>query len=145
MVTTTATLLREHGLRVTAARVAALDTLDSPGHLSTEDVASAVRERIGSVSVQAVYHLLDALTAAGLVHRVDLAGFPARYERRTASHHHLACRRCGHLEDVDCSAEDGPCVHLADRQGFAVERAEVTFWGLCPRCRTTAAPEPGHD
>ncbi|WP_372594922.1 Fur family transcriptional regulator, partial [Actinotalea sp.] len=130
--TTASTLLREQGLRVTAARVAALDVLDTAAHLSTDEIATAVRERIGSVSVQATYHLLDALTAAGLVHRVDLAGFPARYERRATAHHHLACRGCGHLVDVDCSAEDGPCVHLADRQGFAVERAEVIFWGLCP-------------
>ncbi len=137
--TTATDRLRASGLRVTAARVAALDALDSPGHLSTDEVAAQVRARIGSVSVQAAYHLLDALTAAGLVHRVDLAGFPARYERRTTTHHHLACRSCGRLEDVDCSAEDGPCVHLTDRQGFAVERAEVVFWGLCPDCRTDAA------
>lgn len=143
---TSAELLREQHLRVTAARVAALDLLKERNHLTAEDVAVGVRERIGSLSVQASYHLLDVLVSAGLLRRVDLAGSAVRYERSEDDHHHhLVCRSCGAVTNIACRAEGGPCVALGDRQGYEVTEVEVTFWGVCPQCRasgTTPTPHP---
>jgi Fe2+ or Zn2+ uptake regulation protein len=128
--------LRGAGLRVTAARVAILETVRAGNHLGAEAIAVGVRERVGHVSTQAVYEALNALTNAGLVRRIEPAGSPARYEGRIGdNHHHLVCRRCGSVTDVDCVVGHAPCLEPADDAGFAVDEADVTFWGICPDCR----------
>jgi Fur family ferric uptake transcriptional regulator len=135
-------LLRERRLRVTAARVAALDLLTDGSHLTADDVAVAVRDRIGTLSLQASYHLLDALVSAGLVRRVEIGGGPARYERAVGErHHHLVCRSCGSVTNVDCRADGGPCIALDDRHGHEITDVDVVFWGVCPQCRA-ATTEP---
>ncbi|MFE9773284.1 Fur family transcriptional regulator [Streptomyces sp. NPDC005931] len=134
---TTAEALRGAGLRATAARVALLETVRQGGHLGVEDIASAVRERIGHVSLQAVYEALHALTGAGLVRRIEPAGSPARFEGRVGdNHHHLVCRSCGVVVDVDCATGDAPCLTASDGRGFSIDEAEVIYWGLCPGCST---------
>lgn len=133
-------LLREHHLRVTAPRVAVLEVLDEHSHLTTEEVAVAVRARIGTVSIQASYHVLDTLVTAGLLRRIQPAGSPARYERRVGdNHHHLICRSCGTVVDVDCHRQDGRCIEPPDPHGFELDEAEVVFWGRCPDCRPAGA------
>jgi len=129
--------LRGAGLRVTAARVALLETVRAGDHLDVEAITSGVRERVGHVSVQAVYEALHALTAAGLVRRIEPAGSPARYERRVGdNHHHVVCRSCGAVADVDCATGDAPCLTASEDHGFVIDEAEVTYWGLCPDCST---------
>jgi Fe2+ or Zn2+ uptake regulation protein len=131
--------LRAHDLRVTAARVAVLDVLEGHSHLTTEEVAQQVRARIGTVSTQATYHVLDTLTSVGLVRRIDPAGSPARYERRVGdNHHHLICRSCGKVADVDCHSEPGPCIEPPSGHGYEVHEAEVVFWGNCRSCQKQA-------
>ena len=128
--------LRSVGLRVTATRLAVLEAVAGRPHTDAEHVVADVRAAIGTASVQAVYDILAALTAAGLVRRIEPAGHPARYERRVGdNHHHLVCRGCGALEDVDCATGASPCLTPASDHGFAVDEAEVTYWGLCPRCQ----------
>ncbi|MFI1422161.1 Fur family transcriptional regulator [Streptomyces sp. NPDC020731] len=135
---TTAEELRGAGLRATAARVALLDTVREGGHLGVEAIASEVRRRIGQVSLQAVYEALNALAGAGLVRRVEPAGSPARYEGRVGdNHHHVVCRSCGVVADVDCAVGDAPCLTASDGHGFAIDEAEIVFWGLCPGCSTS--------
>ncbi|MGW4027219.1 Fur family transcriptional regulator [Streptomyces sp. NPDC005009] len=135
---TTAEELRGAGLRATAARVALLDTVREGGHLGVEALACEVRRRIGQVSLQAVYEALNALTGAGLVRRIEPAGSPARYEGRVGdNHHHVVCRSCGVVADVDCAAGDAPCLAPPDGHGFTIDEAEVVFWGLCPGCSTS--------
>ncbi len=135
---TTAEELRGAGLRATAARVALLETVRQGGHLGVEAIASEVRRRTGHVSLQAVYEALNALTEAGLVRRIAPAGGPARYEGRVGdNHHHLVCRSCGVVADVDCAVGDAPCLAASDGHGFAIDEAEVVFWGLCPGCSTS--------
>ncbi|GAA3506396.1 Fur family transcriptional regulator [Streptomyces prasinosporus] len=130
--------LRGAGLRATAARVALLDTVRRGDHLDVEAIARGVRERIGHVSLQAVYEALNALTGAGLVRRIEPAGSPARYEGRVGdNHHHLVCRSCGLVADVDCALGDAPCLTASDGHGFVIDEAEVIYWGLCPDCSTT--------
>ncbi|MFF5160160.1 Fur family transcriptional regulator [Streptomyces sp. NPDC000348] len=132
---TTAEELRGAGLRATAARVALLDTVRQGGHLGVEAIASEVRRRTGHVSLQAVYEALHALTGAGLVRRIEPAGSPARYEGRVGdNHHHVVCRSCGVVADVDCTVGDAPCLTASGGHGFAIDEAEVVFWGLCPDC-----------
>ena len=127
--------LRGAGLRATAARVALLDTVRQGGHLGVEALASEVRRRIGHVSLQAVYDALNALTAAGLVRRIEPAGSPARYEGRVGdNHHHVVCRSCGAVADVDCAVGDAPCLTASESHGFTIDEAEVVNWGLCPAC-----------
>jgi Fe2+ or Zn2+ uptake regulation protein len=129
--------LRRAGLRVTAARVALLETVRSGDHLGVDGITSGVRDRVGHVSVQAVYEALHALTAAGLVRRVDLAGGPARYEGRVGdNHHHIVCRSCGVVADIDCAVGEAPCLTASDDRGFSIDEAEVVYWGLCPGCST---------
>ena len=128
--------LRGAGLRVTAARVALLDTVRQGDHLDAEAIATGVRERVGHISLQAVYEALHALTAAGLLRRIEPAGSPARFEGRVGdNHHHLVCRNCGAVKDVDCTVGQAPCLTPADDAGYQVDEADVTFWGLCPDCR----------
>ena len=128
--------LRAVGLRVTAPRVAVLEALVAEPHSTADDVAGRVRETLGSVSTQAVYDVLRACVTAGLVRRIEPAGSSARYETRTGdNHHHLVCRICGLVADVDCAVGDTPCLEPAELAGFAVDEAEVVFWGLCPDCQ----------
>jgi Fe2+ or Zn2+ uptake regulation protein len=136
---TTAEELRGAGLRVTAARVALLETVRHGDHLDVEAVASGVRDRVGHISLQAVYDALHALTSAGLVRRIEPAGSPARFEGRVGdNHHHVMCRSCGVVADVDCAVGEAPCLTASDDHGFSIDEAEVIYWGLCPTC--TDAP-----
>ncbi|KUN41581.1 Fur family transcriptional regulator [Streptomyces longwoodensis] len=133
----TADELRGAGLRVTAARVALLETVRKGDHLGAEAIATGVRERVGHISVQAVYEALHALTAAGLIRRIEPAGSPARFEGRVGdNHHHVLCRTCGAVADVDCAVGDAPCLTASDDHGFSIDEAEVIYWGLCPDCST---------
>jgi Fe2+ or Zn2+ uptake regulation protein len=136
-----AAALRAHGLRVTRQRVAAIAALASSPHSDAEAVVGAVRAEVGTVSTQAVYDVLNALTDRGLVRRIRPVGSSARYELRVGdNHHHLVCRGCGAIVDVDCATETAPCLDVSelDRHapGFVVDEAEVTFWGLCDPCST---------
>jgi Fur family transcriptional regulator, stress-responsive regulator len=144
--------LRGAGPRVTAARVAILETVNSGDHLDVDSITSGVRQRVGHVSIQAVYEALHALAAAGLVRRIEPAGSPARYEGRVGdNHHHLVCRICGAVADVDCVVGHAPCLAPADEVGYLVDEADVTFWGLCPACRaadtdaSSQRPRPRED
>ncbi|MFI6275393.1 Fur family transcriptional regulator [Streptomyces sp. NPDC050988] len=137
---TTAEELRGVGLRVTAARVALLETVRSGDHLGVEAIASGVRDRVGHISLQAVYEALHALTAAGLIRRLEPPGSPARFEGRVGdNHHHLVCRSCGVVADVDCAVGHAPCLTASDDRGFAIDEAEVIYWGLCPACSTSSS------
>jgi Fe2+ or Zn2+ uptake regulation protein len=128
--------LRAAGLRVTMPRQAVLTWLAEHPHATAEAIGAGVRERAGAVSLQAVYDVLAACTAAGLVRRIEPAGHSARFERRVAdNHHHLVCRNCGRTEDVDCVVGERPCLTPIDERGFVVDEAEVVFWGLCPICK----------
>ena len=129
-------LLRAHGLRITRPRVAVLDVLTQGGHLEVDEITQQVRQRIDSVSTQAVYDVLAALSRAGLARRIEPAGSPARFEARVGdNHHHIVCRSCGTIEDVDCAVGERPCLDPGTGHGFEVDEAEVTFWGLCPSCQ----------
>ncbi len=140
-----AVLLRSVGLRVTAARVAVLDALAELRHVDTDTVNRVVRERLGTVSTQAVYDVLAALVTAGLLRRIEPAGSPALYERRTGdNHHHVVCRSCGAVEDVDCAVGDAPCLEPSAAPGFVLDEAEVTWWGLCPACSRAEASHHPH-
>jgi Fur family ferric uptake transcriptional regulator len=129
------------GLRVTAARLAILETVRARPHLGTEVIAALARDRVGAVSTQAVYEALNALTDAGLLRRIEPAGSPARYEGRVGdNHHHLVCRRCGAITDVDCVAGEAPCLEPVDNAGYQVDEADVIFWGVCPDCQQAYQP-----
>jgi Fe2+ or Zn2+ uptake regulation protein len=129
-------LLRSRGLRVTRPRLAVLDVLAGGGHLEVDEIANAVRMRLDSVSTQAVYDVLGALSRAGLARRIEPAGSPARFEARVGdNHHHVVCRGCGVVADVDCVSGSAPCLDPSTADGFEVDEAEVTFWGLCPDCQ----------
>jgi Fur family transcriptional regulator, stress-responsive regulator len=134
---TAAEELRGAGLRVTAVRVALLEAVRHGDHLGVEALAAAVRERVGHVSLQAVYEALNALAATGLVRRIQPAGSPARFEGRIGdNHHHVICRVCGSVADVDCAVGDAPCLTASNDHGFEIDEAEVIYWGLCPDCST---------
>ena len=133
----TADELRGAGLRVTAARVALLETVRDGDHLGVEAIAAGVRDRIGHVSLQAVYEALHALTTAGLVRRIEPVGSPARFEGRVGdNHHHVVCRSCGVVADVDCAVGEAPCLTASGDHGFSIDEAEVVYWGLCSDCST---------
>jgi Fur family ferric uptake transcriptional regulator len=128
--------LRAVGLRVTAPRLAVLDALADGGHPRVDEVIAATRARLGSVSVQAVYDILHTLVAVGLAASAAPAGGPARFELRVGdNHHHVVCRECGAVADVDCAVGAAPCVQPVSSAGFVVERAEVTYRGLCAECQ----------
>ncbi|NNH73297.1 transcriptional repressor [Nocardia uniformis] len=127
--------LRGVGLRVTAPRVAVLDAVARAPHSNADSVAVTVREKLGSVSTQAVYDVLRACVGAGLLRRIEPAGSSALYEARTGdNHHHLVCRNCGTVVDVDCVVGAAPCLEPDQTHGFTIDEAEVVFWGLCPTC-----------
>jgi Fur family transcriptional regulator, stress-responsive regulator len=137
-------LLRQHGLQVTAQRLAVLRAVSSRPHSTADDIEKVVRAEIGAISRQAVYDVLAALTDKGLLRRIQPAGSPARYEDRVGdNHHHLICRTCGRMVDVDCAVGDTPCLTAADDWGYEVDEAEVIYWGRCPECvaATTASSE----
>ncbi|MGI5213270.1 Fur family transcriptional regulator [Plantactinospora sp. CA-290183] len=129
-------LLRSRGLRVTRPRLAVLEVLAAGGHLEVEEITQRVRQRLDSVSTQAVYDVLGALSRAGLSRRIEPAGSPARYEARVGdNHHHVVCRGCGEISDIDCAVGAAPCLDPVNAYGFEVDEAEVTYWGLCPNCQ----------
>jgi Fur family ferric uptake transcriptional regulator len=140
--------LRAAGLRVTMPRLAMLTWLDGHPHATVDAIAGGVRERFGTVSTQAVYDMLAACAAAGLLRRIEPAGHPARFERRAGDHHHhLVCRRCGRTEDVDFAVGAQPCLTAAEGLGFTVDETEVVFWGECPACKAAEGSADGvqHD
>ena len=129
-------LLRENGLRVTAQRLAVMGAVSARPHATADDLADDVRASIGSVSRQAVFDTLGVLTDKGLIRRIQPARSAARYEDRVDdNHHHLVCRACDRVVDVDCAAGYRPCLDVDDDQGFDIDEAEVIYWGLCPACR----------
>jgi Fe2+ or Zn2+ uptake regulation protein len=128
--------LRTHGLRVTRPRLAVLQVLAEGGHLDVDEITQRVRGRLDSVSTQAVYDVLAALSRVGLARRIEPAGSPARYEARTGdNHHHVVCRVCGSIADVDCAHGVAPCLEPVPTNGYLIDEAEITFWGICPDCR----------
>ena len=134
-------MLREVGLRVTRPRTAVLSAVHDHPHADTETVLGAVRRDHGDVSHQAVYDVLRALTDTGLVRRIQPTGSVARYEARVGdNHHHVVCRTCGAISDVDCAVGAAPCLTAADDSGYAIDEAEVIWWGLCPRCAADTGP-----
>jgi Fur family ferric uptake transcriptional regulator len=137
--------LRAAGLRVTDTRVAVYDELHHAGHVDADTLARRVAERIGGVSRQTVYDALRVLVDIGLARRIEPAGSPAAlYETRVAdNHHHVVCRSCGAVADVACAVGAPPCLDAPDTAGFAIDEAEVTFWGLCPACQTRPPLEKG--
>ena len=130
--------LRARGLRVTSPRLAVYRAVaESRGHPDVDAIATRARELIGTLSTQAVYDALHALSTAGLLRRIEPAGSPARFESRVGdNHHHVVCRVCGSAHDVDCVVGVAPCLAPDDVGGFVVDEAEVTFWGICPSCQT---------
>ena len=133
-------VLRGAELRVTKPRVAVLTAVHDHPHADTDTIIGAVRAGLGDVSHQAVYDVLRALTAAGLLRRIQPAGSLARYEARVAdNHHHVVCRGCGTIADVECAVGEIPCLTASDSQGFVIDEAEVVYWGLCPECASGAA------
>jgi Fur family transcriptional regulator, stress-responsive regulator len=134
-------LLRAASLRVTRPRVAVLAAVHGHPHADTKSIIGVARDALGEVSHQAVYDVLGVLAAAGLVRCIHPAGSVARYESRVDdNHHHLVCRSCGVIADVECATGAAPCLTAADDHGFALDEAEVIFWGLCPGC--SVAPTP---
>lgn len=132
-------LLREHGLQVTAQRLAVLGAVANHPHGTADDVAEEVRSEIGAISRQAVYDALGILADTGLIRRIQPAGSPARFEDRVDdNHHHLVCRTCGQMVDVDCAVGETPCLTAHDDAGYSIDEAEVVYWGLCPACQTAA-------
>lgn len=128
--------LRSHGLQVTAQRLAVLRTIEQRPHASATDIADAVRAELGTISRQAVYDSLGVLVDRGIVRCIQPAGSPARYEDRVGdNHHHLICRRCDRVVDVDCAVDHTPCLIPSDDSDFAVDEAEVVYWGVCPDCQ----------
>jgi Fur family ferric uptake transcriptional regulator len=133
-------ILRSAELRVTRPRVAVLDAVHEHPHGDTNSIIGAVRHQLGDVSHQAVYDVLQALTSAGLLRRIQPPGSLARYEARVAdNHHHIVCRSCGAMADVDCAVGNAPCLTPAEAHGYAVDEAEVIYWGLCPDCSASSA------
>jgi len=130
-------MLRDAALRVTRPRMAVLSAVHEHPHADTESILGAVRRELPEVSHQAVYDSLHTLTAAGLVRRIKPSGSVARYESRVGdNHHHVVCRSCAVISDVDCATGEAPCLDASDNHGFTIDEAEVIYWGLCPSCST---------
>ena len=137
-------LLRQHEIRVTAQRLAVLNAVSARPHATADDLADDVRTSIGTVSRQAVFDALGVLADKGLIRRIQPARSAARYEDRVDdNHHHLVCRDCGRMVDVDCAAGYRPCLDVDDDHGFDIDEAEVIYWGFCPACQKASAPT-GH-
>ena len=132
---TASALLRQHGVQVTAQRLAVLRAVTDLPHSTAADIGAAVRAEIGAISRQAVYDALGTLTEKGVLRRIQPAGSPARYENRVGdNHHHLICRTCGRMVDVDCAVGFAPCLSASDEAGYEIDEAEVIYWGRCPDC-----------
>ena len=132
-------MLRGAALRVTRPRLAVLSAVHDHPHADTDSIIGVVRDDLGEVSHQAVYDVLRALTAAGLLRRIQPSGSVARYEARVGdNHHHVVCRSCGAIADVDCAVGSAPCLDASEDHGFAIDEAEVTYWARCPECVATA-------
>jgi Fe2+ or Zn2+ uptake regulation protein len=135
-------MLRAAALRVTRPRLAVLSAVHAHPHADTDSVIRTVREQLGEVSHQAVYDVLRALTDAGLLRRIQPSGSVARYESRVGdNHHHVVCRFCGAIADVDCAVGDTPCLTASADQGFTIDEAEVIYWGRCPECAAAWADD----
>ena len=140
MPTNPADLLRQRGIQITAQRLAVLRSVARHPHATADDIAEAARTAIGSISMQSVYDALALLVAEGLIRRIQPAGSAARFECRVGdNHHHLICRHCGRMVDVDCAAGVAPCLAAADDKGYEIDEAEVIYWGRCPGCVVKAA------
>jgi Fe2+ or Zn2+ uptake regulation protein len=137
-------LLRRHGLQVTAQRLAVLRAVSARSHRTADGIYTVVRAELGAISRQAVYDALAVLTDKGLLRRIQPAGSAGRYEDRVDdNHHHLICRTCNRMVDVDCAVGETPCLTAADDAGFEIDEAEVIYWGKCPECAgTTSSQEP---
>ena len=134
-----ADLLRQHGLQITAQRLAVLRAVSARPHCTAEEVAGAVRAEIGAISRQTVYDALGMMVEKGLIRRIQPAGSSARYEHRVGdNHHHLVCRCCGQVMDIDCAVGDTPCLTPAKAFGYEIHEAEVIYWGICAGCREAA-------
>ena len=131
-------LLRQNGLQVTAQRLAVLRAVSAQPHITADGVAEVARAEIGAISRQSVYDALGALAEVGLIRRIQPIGSPALYEDRVNdNHHHLVCRDCGRVVDVDCAVGSAPCLTAADDMGYEIDEAEVAYWGRCPECLAT--------
>jgi Fur family transcriptional regulator, stress-responsive regulator len=139
-------LLRRHGLQVTAQRLAVLRAVSDRPHSTADDIDKVIRVELGAISRQAVYDALAVFTDKGLLRRIQPAGSPARYEDRVGdNHHHLICRSCGRMVDVDCAVGETPCLTAAHDWGYEVDEAEVIYWGRCPECvAATSVSSDGH-
>jgi Fe2+ or Zn2+ uptake regulation protein len=154
MVTDSAALLRERGIQVTAQRLAVLRAVAGQPHITADVVADVVRAEIGAISLQSVYDALGLLVSEGLIRRIQPPGSPARFEDRVGdNHHHLICRTCGRVVDIDCAVGSAPCLTPIDDSGYEIDEAEVAYWGRCPDCLEQsravsrgrpAAGRPGH-
>lgn len=141
-----ADLLRKHGIQVTAQRLAVLRAVAGRPHITADSVAETVRVEIGAISLQSVYDALDVLVTEGLIRRIQPAGSPARFEDRVGdNHHHLICRTCGRMVDVDCAIGATPCLTAADDSGYEIDEAEVVYWGRCPDCLRPASAKAAAD
>jgi Fur family ferric uptake transcriptional regulator len=141
-----ANLLREHGVQVTAQRLAVLRAVSGRPHCTADDVAEDVRAEIGTISRQSVYDALGMLVEKGLIRRIQPARSPALYEDRVGdNHHHLICRTCGKTVDVDCAVGDTPCLTAAADSGYQIDEAEVIYWGTCPECLAAAPGRPAKE
>ena len=141
MPTDQADLLRRRGIQVTAQRLAVLRAVAGQPHVTADGVAEVVRAEIGAISLQSVYDALALLAAEGIIRRIQPAGSPARFEDRVGdNHHHLICRNCGRMVDIDCAVGSAPCLTAVDDMGYEIDTAEVTYWGLCPSCSATRKP-----
>jgi Fur family ferric uptake transcriptional regulator len=130
-----ADFLRQRGIQVTAQRLAVLRAVAGEPHITADRVAEVVRAEIGAISLQSVYDALGVLVAEGIIRRIQPAGSPARFEDRVGdNHHHLICRMCGRLVDIDCAVGSAPCLTAIDDMGYAIDEAEVAYWGRCPEC-----------
>jgi Fe2+ or Zn2+ uptake regulation protein len=132
-------LFRQHGIQVTAQRLAVLRAVTGQPHITADGVAEVVRAEIGAISHQSVYDALGVLVAEGLIRRIQPAGSPARFETRVGdNHHHVICRICGRTADVDCAVGFAPCLTAVDDKGYEIDEAEVIYWGRCPECVSVA-------
>jgi Fur family ferric uptake transcriptional regulator len=128
--------LRAAGLQVTAQRLAVYRAVEASPHAMADEICQSVRGEIGVISRQAVYDALKAMSEHGLLRRIQPAGSAARYEHRVDNHHHLACRKCDQLIDIDCAVGEAPCLTAENDHGYQIDEAEVTYWGICPDCQS---------
>jgi len=127
--------LKAAGLQVTAQRLAVYQAVQTTPHAMADDICKTVRAELGVISRQAVYDALNVMSEHGLIRKIQPAGSAARYEHRVDNHHHLACRTCGNLVDIDCAIGEAPCLTANDNHGYKIDEAEVTYWGICPECQ----------